>query len=264
MKFKPLDKTDYKPLYAQLSDRLKDYIIDNGLKPGDPFPSQNELRKYFDVSLMTIRFALQRLASDGVIVRIQGRGSFVADKKVSLAPNSFVPIEHQLAEQHIKVENELIEAFIAHAIDKRCRDLNLPLNSETFKVRRLKLIDGKPFCMEVNHLPPEFQHRFSKAEIASIPFLTLLNLSRETKISDVLYTFKSALLLKMDADFLKVPIDTPALFQERVFYHHDTPLLSGKLIYLGERVEISFKASLDKDQLVKSINITPSKQLLSV
>lgn len=36
----PLRKDDYKPLYAQVSDALNEYIKGNNLKPGDPLPSE--------------------------------------------------------------------------------------------------------------------------------------------------------------------------------------------------------------------------------
>ena len=79
---KDLSRDDYKPLYAQLGDILIEYIECNGLKPGDPIPSENELIRRYGISSATVRLAMQRLATEGIINRIQGKGTFVAERKI--------------------------------------------------------------------------------------------------------------------------------------------------------------------------------------
>ena len=55
----PLRKDEYKPLYAQISDALIDYIKRKGLKPGDPFPSETDIIEKYGVSRTTVRIAFQ-------------------------------------------------------------------------------------------------------------------------------------------------------------------------------------------------------------
>ncbi len=66
------------PLYKQIADRTRMYIIDNELKTGTPLPSQNALIKHFDVSQITVRQALQQLIAEGIVTSIQGKGTFTA------------------------------------------------------------------------------------------------------------------------------------------------------------------------------------------
>jgi len=77
----PIGREDYKLLYAKVTDRIIEYIEQNDLKSGDPLPSLNELIEYYGVSQVTVRIAMQRLSSEGVIERIQGKGTFVAENK---------------------------------------------------------------------------------------------------------------------------------------------------------------------------------------
>ncbi len=258
MNIRPLDKNDYKPLYVQLSERLIEYIKENKLQPGDPMPSQNELEKYVDVSQMTIRIALQRLASEGHIYSIQGRGTFVAEKKLSLVPDNIIPFEEQMSNQGIQAENELIEELIIHPIEIRRLQLNLPDGSKTYKVRRLKRITGEPVCMESNHMPPDFKGHFNKNELTHVPFLKLFNSKPETRISEIDYSIKSVLLLQVEADLLGVPVDTPALVQHRVMYNSSKPILTGKLVYLANKVEIRFKTSQTASPILMATTITQS------
>ena len=145
--------------------------------------------------------------------------------------------------QGIQVENELIEELTIHQIEIRRLQLELPEGSKTYKVRRLKRIDGESVCLESNHMPPNFKGRFTKKELAGVPFLKLLNSNPETKITEIDYSIKSVLLLQVESDLLDVPVDTPALVQHRVMYSDSKPILTGKLVYLANKVEVHFKVT---------------------
>nr|WP_286672229.1 GntR family transcriptional regulator [Cohnella hashimotonis] len=68
------------PLYAQIESYVRDQIRSGKWKPGKRLPSENQLCKQFDVSRITIRGAMDKLVEEGVVFRIQGRGSFVSEE----------------------------------------------------------------------------------------------------------------------------------------------------------------------------------------
>ena len=67
------------PKYVQIMDDLTGKINRGELLPGDQIPTENELMKEFKVSRIVIVNSLTRLAADGVIIRIPGKGSFVSE-----------------------------------------------------------------------------------------------------------------------------------------------------------------------------------------
>jgi GntR family transcriptional regulator len=77
-----LDRSSFVPLYYQLQELLKEQIESGGWKPGDRLPSEPELARRYAVSRVVVRQALAILQDDGQIVRIQGRGTFVAEPKL--------------------------------------------------------------------------------------------------------------------------------------------------------------------------------------
>lgn len=71
------------PLYAKLKHHVRSRIDTGEWQPGHRVPSENELVGLLGVSRMTANRALRELAAEGVVVRIRGKGSFVAVKKRS-------------------------------------------------------------------------------------------------------------------------------------------------------------------------------------
>ncbi|MCZ6453712.1 MAG: GntR family transcriptional regulator, partial [Alphaproteobacteria bacterium] len=68
-----------KPLYAQVEEIIRQRLIDNYWKPGDALPSEIQLAAELDVSQGTVRKALNDMVAENLLVRRQGRGTFVSE-----------------------------------------------------------------------------------------------------------------------------------------------------------------------------------------
>ena len=77
-----LDRRSFVPLYYQLQEIIKEQIESGYWKPGDALPSEPELARRFGVSRVVVRQALAILDDDHQIVRIRGRGTYVAKPKL--------------------------------------------------------------------------------------------------------------------------------------------------------------------------------------
>lgn len=69
----------FTPKYVVIKESIKEKIINGSIGPHDRVPSETELSKEFDVSIITSRRALTDLFNEGFIYRVQGKGSFVSD-----------------------------------------------------------------------------------------------------------------------------------------------------------------------------------------
>ena len=67
------------PLYLQIASSLRREIANGELKPGARLPSIPDLAEQLDVSVITVRQALEILEGEGLLQRLQGRGTFVAE-----------------------------------------------------------------------------------------------------------------------------------------------------------------------------------------
>jgi GntR family transcriptional regulator len=127
-----LDRSSFVPLYYQLQELIKEQIESGGWKPRDRLPSEAELASRYAVSRVVVRQALAILQDDGQIVRVQGRGTFVAEPKLDaraggLARLLATPRPPDVAIEVLEVGTPPVEPSIRSGlgVDERERVLRL-------------------------------------------------------------------------------------------------------------------------------------------
>ena len=140
------------PLYSQVQMALR-REIESGMKPGDALETEPELLKRFGVSRITIRRALDELVAEGLIVRQQGRGTFVREPQITqdLARLlSWTASMRQLGydPQTMSIEMDIVEP------DATIRALlQSPPKTRVVRIRRVRGAQSQPACIMTNYLP---------------------------------------------------------------------------------------------------------------
>ena len=78
-----LNKESSVALYQQLINEIKESIQSGELKAGDRLMTEGEFSKAYDVSRITVRKAIEVLVEEGILIKKQGIGTFVAEKKLT-------------------------------------------------------------------------------------------------------------------------------------------------------------------------------------
>ncbi|MDX6721610.1 MAG: GntR family transcriptional regulator [Solirubrobacteraceae bacterium] len=117
-----LERTSSVPLYFQLAEILKERIEAGRWSPGDRFPSEREITDEFGVSRTVIRPALDLLESDGQLIRIKGRGTFVTPPKASTAVRGLIrmlsaPREDGVEVRILSAGEQLADAEVARVLE---------------------------------------------------------------------------------------------------------------------------------------------------
>ena len=74
-----ISNSSNKPIYEQITDQIRQMIMNGELRPGEPLPSMRFLAKELRISVITTKRAYEELERDGFICTQVGKGSFVAD-----------------------------------------------------------------------------------------------------------------------------------------------------------------------------------------
>ena len=142
----------FSPLYQQIKALLTAQLKAGAWKPGEAIPSEQELATRFKVSQGTVRKAIDELAADNLLVRRQGKGTFVAThaeqriqyRFLSLLPDDGVP--RGMARRLLDCRRTRAPADVARALACRSADAVVQL-------RRLLLADDKPVVLDEIWLP---------------------------------------------------------------------------------------------------------------
>jgi GntR family transcriptional regulator len=156
------------PLYSRVSSILQNKIISGQYEPGDKLPTEDELVQYFEVSKITVRNALSLLESEGLITRIRGKGTFVAQvipQKKQYIHTSLNKMAQALERGDTKpLEVKKIKVGESR-IPKDIRNFfNLTNCDEIGRIRRMTDIRGVLYFFE-NYMPVDLTRLITKAEL---------------------------------------------------------------------------------------------------
>ncbi len=150
-----LAENDATPLYAGVKQIILDRIHSGEWPPKYRVPSENELVVELGVSKMTANRALRELASEGELVRIQGVGSFVAERKGVSALFEVRNIAEEIAERGHAHEAAVIVLAQETASPEMADALGLEIGSAVFHSLVVHSENGVPVQIEDRHVHPD-------------------------------------------------------------------------------------------------------------
>ncbi len=148
-----LDRDAATPLYVQLTDILRDEIERGLWVPDRKIPSENELHRTYGISRMTARQVIGQLVNEGLLYRVQGKGTFVAPNKISTRSPAYAGIREQLEELGYTTKTTLLSLEQVAADRAVAKKLRLDDHAPVFAIRRLRSADGVPLSLHESYVP---------------------------------------------------------------------------------------------------------------
>jgi GntR family transcriptional regulator len=146
------EKDANRPLYAQVRERLVDRIRSGEWKPGQLIANEFEIAAEFGVSQGTARKAISDLASEGLVVRRQGRGTFVVEHTPAHVLFRFFNL-FDAAGAAVIPDSCDSKASLAAASAEERRTLGLERSAKVVRISRTRTHDGAPLMCEIIALP---------------------------------------------------------------------------------------------------------------
>src|SRR5580693_10515629 len=138
------------PAYQRIQGSLRKRIESGDLRTGDAVPSERDLAKIHQVSLMTARHALASLEREGVVERRRGIGTFVSAPKIHF--NKLMSYTEQMASRSMTAVSKVLFAKIIDDEQEANARLSLSPKSGVIKLERLRHAAGEPFALETCYL----------------------------------------------------------------------------------------------------------------
>ena len=230
-----IDLSKDQPLYSQVMEAIKQKIANNHWTPGMLISSENELAKEFAVSVGTIKKALGSLVQEGVLFRRQGRGTFVASPDFSKSFSRFLRYGIPGGDSTEIPGSRFLEMAAVNAEDAIAETLKLEPGTAVLKMRRIRTLQGTPFCVEEIFLPYERFEGLEKMDLRSKLLYPIYNKDFSTPIFWAEEFLQPEVATEEVATQLNIPPAAPVICVERIAYtYEDTPVELRRSIGRGD------------------------------
>lgn len=148
-----IQKVNSTPLYLQLKNKIKKDIRTGVLKPGDKLPSESQMQKEYDMSRVTVRNAMTELEVEGYIIKVQGKGSFVAQSDMLRLPIGVTSFTEDAKMQGVDFKSFVLKVGLTDTVFEMDKEFfGLGEGEQVMCVKRLRYANGVPVVIEENHL----------------------------------------------------------------------------------------------------------------
>lgn len=248
------------PLYLQLRDALWEQIEGGGLRPGDPVPSERELCLQYGISRMTCRQAIGELVAQGVLYRRRGKGTYVANPKISQSLLELTSFTEDMIARGITPGAIVLEAREVVAPPRVAAALDLQGDRTVVQIERLRTANSQPMALETSHLPARLCPGLADGDGLSGSLYQLVRTRYGIEMVRARQSLEAVTATRSEAVRLGVKAGSPLLSIERISYDRSgRPVEYVRSLYRGDRYR--FDVELVRTGLADAmIPNTPAKR----
>jgi GntR family transcriptional regulator len=199
-------------------------------------PSERDLSQRLGVNRMTLRRALEMLESQGLLLRRQGNGTYVAEPKIERQAGKLVPFTRGMQRRGylpgarvILFEKRPAEAVIA-------KELGLPVSTVVYYVRRLRLINQEPVMLESLAVPARRFPELERFDLSRRSVYEVMEKEYGVVVVRARQSLEPVVAAEYEAELLGVKPGDPLMLERRLgFDQQDRPVEYGKDLYRGDR-----------------------------
>ncbi len=224
------------PVYMQIADHLLDLIESGKLRPGDRLPTERELSKRINVNRMTVRRAFQSLEFKGLINRLQGSGTYVAEPKIKRQASVLISFTRGMQRRGYVPGAKLIRFERGTVEDPIGKELKLPDSAPVYYIHRLRLLNEEPVLLERLNIPVYRFPDLERYDLAKRSLYEVMEKEYGVSVVHARQSLEPVLALEYEADLLEVEPGTPLMLEKRLAFEKDgQPVEYGGDLYRGDR-----------------------------
>lgn len=227
------------PAYLQVKSFIQQHISSGEWRPGDPVPSEATLMQQFGISRMTVNRALRELSAEGMVTRVQGLGTFVAELHRIASNLTIRDIQEEVLERgHVHAARVLLsQAEKAGA--ELAQSLGLRSGARVFHTVLVHLENGVPIQFEDRYVNPAAAPDYLKTDFSqTTPTHHLLT---EAPLTEASYSIEACLPTPEQAKHLGITVREACLAMVRRTVSGNQVASVVRLVYPGSRYSFAGK-----------------------
>jgi len=204
------------PLYHRIENDLKNKIFSGNYKPGDILPSERELIEIYKVSRLTAREAVSRLANQGLVRKIQGKGTFVSTPKSENSMGSLYSEGEEVLMRNYEIKTKVIDLKIIIPDAMVSKYLELEDSKEkVVYLERLRYANNYPVALIKSYLPCSLVPDLELVDFTNKSLYRTLEESYRMQLYDANEIIEAVKADSRCADLLGIKQGAPLLFNHR-------------------------------------------------
>jgi len=208
------------PVYYQIKQTIRGWIVNKEFNPGERIPSENELTHQFHVSRLTVRQAISQLVQEGFLISKRGEGTFVTPDKnlINSFGIEFIGFMDDLFYQVSKSKTKSVEIIQVEAPKFIREKLGLGEEKKVVQIKRVRFLNNRPFTYTINYLPMEIGVRINERDLYLKPLLQIMEQDIGIQFAEAYQTIEASFANQEVAKELEIAVGSPILFVERIMY----------------------------------------------
>lgn len=230
------------PVYLQIKDWIFNNIKEGIWPPHYKLPAEEDLAKQLEVARGTVRQALHELASEGILYRLHGKGTFVASAQVEHnLGGKFLSFLEELVEKRVPFEAEVLRQWVDLPPVTVASYLNLsPERDQVFYLRRLRKVGPSNIMLVENHVVYNLFPGIEKKDFSSTPLYTVIEGIYGIRLDWAMRLFEARPAEGEVAELLGVPEGKPIMFVEQIVYDTKGRCIDCAYLWLrGDKMRLS-------------------------
>jgi len=212
------------PQYVKIKNYIKENIKQGKINPGEKIPSEKELGDIFNVSRITATTAIRDLVNEGLVYRIQGKGTFVTEKNFEdIRKHRFYGFENDSSltkGQHKTLSKRKFEAG-----EELSEKLDISEGEEIYEIVRTKIINNKVNALEYVYLPVKYYLSLDieKSEINLIHDMVEEYCFLKQKRAKIY--IEPIISGKREEELMKIKRNSPVLLWEKITFSEEEKIV---------------------------------------
>jgi GntR family transcriptional regulator len=209
----------FSPLYQQIKSLIVQSLQTGEWKPGELIPSEMELAVRYKVSQGTVRKAIDELSSENLVIRRQGKGTFVATHHEARVQFRFLKLMPDAGEAH-SPENKILDVKRLRGPAEVARVFEIKAGDSVVCIKRVQVFGGVPTILEEIWLPGATFKGLTVERLAEYkgPMYGLFETEFGTPMIRATEKLKAVAADAAVAEHLAIAVGTPVLSVERIAY----------------------------------------------
>jgi len=227
----------FRPLYEQIRQLITRSLAGGEWQPGFAIPSEMELARRFQVSQGTVRKALDAMVKDNMLVRRQGKGTYVASHADEVTSYRFLRLRN-LHDEMEYPESTLLGLDRCKADQQVAKCLGIRPGSALVQIRRVLRLSGEPVVYDDIRLPAALLKGFSGAMIEEHvnagkgTLYSLYESHYRIRIISAQERIRACAADMQSAELLGVAVGAPLLGVERVAFTYKNQPVEWRMSYI--------------------------------